>query len=166
MAGIFAAGLSSLDSALNAMASTFVTDFYKKFRPDRDDAHYLRVSRAAVIAWGAVLGVFACFCVWWQAQSESTLLDFALSVMTFAYGGLVGVFACALFTKRGTNASAIAGLLTGLLVIVAFTVADIAREAPVSLAFPWRLTIAATASFAICVIGPTRKARPSAQAQS
>ena len=50
MAGLFAAGLSSLNSGINAMASTFVNDFYRRFVPGRDEKHYLRTGRFAVVA--------------------------------------------------------------------------------------------------------------------
>jgi SSS family solute:Na+ symporter len=43
MAGLFAAGIGSLNSALNAMSATFLNDFYRPLRPDRDERHYLAV---------------------------------------------------------------------------------------------------------------------------
>ena len=47
----FLAGLmSSVDSFLNSAATVWTTDIYKKyFRPDRDDAHYLKVGRSFTI---------------------------------------------------------------------------------------------------------------------
>lgn len=123
MAGLFAAGLSSLNSAINAMSSTFVADVYRPLRPGRDERHYLQVGRVGVMAWGLVLGGFACVCVFWQRRDGAfieggALLGFALGVMTFAYAGLIAVFFSALFTKRGSSASVIAALLTGFVAVL------------------------------------------------
>ena len=121
MAGLFAAGLSSVNSAINAMSSAFVNDFYKSARPDRPPRHYVRVGRIGVIVCGVLLGAFACFCVFWQQrdgqfQTSSQLLNFALSVMTFAYAGLIAVFFAALFTSRGSAHSVILALITGFVI--------------------------------------------------
>lgn len=123
MAGLFAAGLSSLNSGINAMASTFVNDFYRRIKPGRDEKHYLAIGRGAVVAWGLVLGGFAIVCVFWQhregeLREGGTLLTFALSVMTFAYAGLIPVFLTALLTKRGSTAGVIASLLTGFSLVL------------------------------------------------
>lgn len=123
MAGLFAAGLSSLNSAINAMSASFVNDVYKRFKPNRSEKHYLKVGRAGVVGWGIVLACFAAFCVYWQQQDgefneQSGLLTFALSVMTFAYAGLIAVFMTALLTRRGTSGSAIAALTVGFLIVL------------------------------------------------
>ncbi|MCC5823905.1 MAG: sodium:solute symporter [Phycisphaerales bacterium] len=124
MAGLFAAGLSSLNSGINAMASTFINDFYRRIHPDKDERHYLRAGRWAVVGWGLVLGGFAVVCVFWQTrdgelQEGGTLLTFALSVMTFAYAGLIPVFLTALLTRRGSTESVIATLITGFVIVLA-----------------------------------------------
>jgi SSS family transporter len=123
MAGLFAAGLSSLNSGINAMASTFINDFYRRLSPGRTERHYLRAGRLAVIGWGLVLGGFAVVCVAWQTREGElkeggTLLTFALSVMTFAYAGLVPVFLIALLTRRGSTRGVIATLLVGFVTVL------------------------------------------------
>ncbi|MDP8239943.1 MAG: sodium:solute symporter [Candidatus Hatepunaea meridiana] len=149
MAGLFAAGLSSLNSAINAMSSSLVNDFYKRFRSDRSEKHYLKVSRLGVVVFGLILGIFAVFSVFWQkAHPEATLIDFALSVMVFAYSGLSAVFLTALFTKRGSNASVIAALLTGFgSVILMHTYFSS------EIAFPWQMFIASGLAFGVCLVG-------------
>ncbi len=152
MAGLFAAGLSSLNSAINAMSSSFVNDLYRHFHPDRDESHYLRVGRGGVAIIGVVLGLFAVFSVYWQeARPETTLINFALQVMVFAYSGLVAVFLTALFTRRGSNASVIASLATGFAAVVVMQawLADV-------IAFPWQMFLATAAAFGVCVMGKTK----------
>ncbi|MBI3890141.1 MAG: hypothetical protein HY303_01275, partial [Candidatus Wallbacteria bacterium] len=52
--------LASIDSPLGSLAASFVNDIYRPvLRPGRPDAHYLRVSRAAVVVFGLVLAVLA-----------------------------------------------------------------------------------------------------------
>jgi len=62
IAGVFAAAMSSLDSALNSLAAVTVRDFYAKFfKPKADEKHYLNVSRWATIFWGLYAMIFAFF---------------------------------------------------------------------------------------------------------
>ena len=162
IAGLFAAGLSSVNSGLNAMASTLMNDVYRPMRPNHTERHYLSAGRAFVVLWGLILGAFATLCVWWQRSSGATLIDFALGVMTFAYAGLLGVYLTALFTKRGNTASVLAALLTGFATVALLQPALMARWCPLlgldapTLAFPWRLTLGVLASTLVCLSGPPR----------
>jgi Na+/proline symporter len=132
-----------------------------------------------MVLWGIVLGAFACLCIIWERSNASlagqTLIEFALSVMTFAYAGLAAVFVAAIFTRRGNSVSAIAALMTGFLVVLlgqpavfrawspwiswtmytptATRVWSLADE---SIAWPWVLTIAFGASLGVCLIGKRR----------
>jgi len=182
IAGLFAAGLSSLNSGLNSMSSTVVNDFYRHLVPEKSDRHYLLVGRIGVLAWGFVLGGFACLCVYWQQSGEQTLIDFALGVMTFAYAGLLGVFFTAVLTKRGNAISAVAALIVGFLAVLAMNqpawsllidtqqvviraeTSDDARSDVLawlwSLGFAWKLTFAAALAFIVCVIGPASPTSP------
>lgn len=183
MAGLFAAGLSSLNSAINAMSSAFVNDHYKRLVRGRDESHYLFVGRLGVVGWGIVLCGFACLCVVWQTRAEANgqqtgLLVFALSVMIFAYAGLIAVFLAALLTRRGRGWSAIAALVVGFVAVLLMeplfwgTVFDLGavraavaaegRSHPglwmLDLAFVWKLLIATCASMAICILPPATDA--------
>jgi SSS family transporter len=186
MAGLFAAGLSSLNSAINAMSSTFINDFYRKARPAASERSLVFAGRVAVVGWGVVLGVFASLCVWLERAHASvggTLLTFALTVMTFAYAGLVGVFLAALFTRtRGNTRSAIAALVLGFVAVglmqpmfwSIFVDLEARREADpgdwlvwvLDLAFVWKLTVAAGLCTGVCLLGrsPTRGPAPGPQA--
>lgn len=182
LAGLFAAALSSINSSLNAMAATLVTDFYKPWRPGLGERHYLRVGRVSVVGWGLVQTLFAGLCVYWQRHSGQTLIDFALGVMTFAYSGLLGVFLTAIFTRRGSSGSAVAAMLGGFLVVLVLQPgawqgvwsyaaawaetaglgSDWARSAgALRLAYPWRMAVATGVSFAVAWSGRPR-AEPAA----
>lgn len=155
LAGLFAAGLSSLNSALNALASTFVTDIYQRCYPDMPPRHYVAMGRLAVIGWGLVLGGFALGCALVYDASQTTLLDFALGVMMYAYTGLVAVFLVALLTKRGNTISVIAALIVGAVLVASmrYRVPDVGPDWFYGLAMPWQMMVASTAAFFVCVIG-------------
>lgn len=179
MAGLFSVGISSLCSALNAMSAAFVKDFYSPWKPGREPAHYVQVGRAAMITWGLILGAFACVCVSWQGSSGTSLIDFVLGLMTFAYAGLLAVFLTALFTKRGNSTSAIAAILTGFVVVTLLQnkvwavwaakisivpTADGATRtlADITIAWPWHLCIASSLSLMVCLCGKRKPLRSSA----
>ncbi len=182
MAGLFAAGLSSLNSAINAMGAAFISDLYRpmmlKRNPETTEKHFLQVGRLAVVIWGVVLGIFACICIAWKNSNNETLINFALGVMGIAYAGLIGVFFTALFTKRGSTRSVIAALLVGFIWMIGtqnFVYNAISSQvanlffppelhwldplatSPIeyfySIHFTWKLTIGVILTTSVCMIG-------------
>jgi Na+/proline symporter len=163
MAGLFAAGLSSMNSAINAMGAAFVSDLYQPMFPTKSEKHYLRLGRVSVIAAGIVLGMFACLCIFWKDANGYTLIDFALSVMGFAYAGLVGVFLTATLTRRGSNLSAILALVVGFLWMLGsqrFILNQFTSDDPCSILnqyanihHTWKLTLGVMISTTVCVLG-------------
>ncbi|MBA2481611.1 MAG: sodium/solute symporter [Planctomycetes bacterium] len=165
MAGLFSVAFASLLSALNAMASAFVNDFYRPLLKNRPDRHYLLIGRLAVVGWGIVLALFACACVAWWKHNNETLIEFALGVMTFAYSGLLAVFLTTLFTRRGTPFTAISSLVMGFAMtaflqpaiwynFTCWILPDLSTHQGIHrlvLASPWRLLIATAVSLAVCV---------------
>lgn len=170
MTGLFAAGLSTVNSTLNAMSSTFVTDLYRGWRPGHAEGHYLRVARGGVVGAGVVLGGFASLCILWYDPENNTLVEFALGVMSFAYAGLLGVFLTALFTTRGSERSAVAALIAGFVVVLVMQPAvwgllRAGLEGTVTLpeftmAFPWQLVIGTCVATLVCLAGRGRKVDP------
>lgn len=168
MAGLLAAAMSSMDSALNAMSSTTIADFYRPWRRKQtgcelaDDAKERRIARIASLGWAMALAGFACLCILWHEGSGRTLISFALGVMTFAYSGLLGVFFTALLTRRGNAVSAIAAMATGFAIVLALEPAIMSiwlgwlKQESFTIAFPWKLTLGALASTAVCMTGSRR----------
>ena len=116
IAVIFAAAMSSLDSELTALSSATVIDFYRRhFKRDASEAHYVLVSRAATLVWGA----FACGVALYAGQLGS-LLEAVNQVGSFFYGSLLGVFLLAFLVRRADGNGAFWGLLGGMLAV--FTV--------------------------------------------
>jgi Na+/proline symporter len=163
LAGLFAAGPAGINSGLNSMASTFVTDIYQSRVKGRNETHYLKVGRLAVVGAGVVLGLFACLCIVLYDPKNTTLISFALSVMNYAYAGLLGMFFTALFTKRGNTASVTAGWVAGFVTVLALEPSIMKIWAaelkckPIVIAFPWRLVISTVVATSVCMIGTRKK---------
>ncbi len=159
MAGMFAAAMSSFDSAVNAMASSVVADFPWKRKAGRNP---LLESRWAVVGMGVLLSVFAIAAAMMQQAGGQELINFALGVMSFAYAGLLGVFLTALLTNRGNTTSVIAALVVGavsVLMMQPYVTEPLFGEG-VTIAWPWWMVIGTAASFAVCAAPAGRGRQP------
>ena len=97
IAGVLSAAISSLDSILAALSQISVTMFYRPLiNSNETKAHYLSVSRAFVIVWGALLGATA----WWFSQSADSLITLAFSMTTYTLGPMLGLFILSLLSTR------------------------------------------------------------------
>ncbi|HEU5163362.1 MAG TPA: sodium:solute symporter [Thermoanaerobaculia bacterium] len=135
VAAIFAAALSS---SLNAIASTTIADLYAPLVRGRDDRHYLRISRIVTVIAGLIqisVGVAL------MAGTRSAL-DMALAVASLVNGPILGVFLLGA-TRRGSPASALAGMSVGIAAVTAVWLGT-------SVAWPW---YAATGSLTTLLAG-------------
>jgi Na+/proline symporter len=109
IAAIFAAAMSSAAAEMNALATSTVIDVYRRHvRPSADDAHYLRVSKAATAFWGLVGCTFAVY-----AARAGSLIEVVNQVGSLFYGTLLGAFVLAIGTKRATGTGTFVGMLAG-----------------------------------------------------
>ncbi len=164
LCGIIASAFTSHLSGINAMASAAVNDFYRPWRPGREEAHYLHAARWAVVAAGLALAVVAVGAIFWKRASDLGILDFALGVMTIPYCGLLGVFLCALMNRRGSSASAIAGLVAGMGTCIALQNNLWLRGTAWTLSWPWAMVGGTIAAVAACALWP--RGRPGAAART
>jgi len=155
IAGLLAAAMSSVDSALNAMSSAAVCNFVRPRLPDLTPKGEVRLARSFVVLFAALLAGFAIFSVWAQRGGEEGMLPFALGVMVYAYAGTLAVFCCALFTRRGNSRSAVAALAVGFLSVGAMQFGprlDDAWPLP-PFALGWRMAIGFTLALGVCLLG-------------
>ena len=109
IAAVIAAAMSSVAGELASLSSTTVIDFYKRwFKPEADDAHYMKVSRAATGAWG----IFACAVATFAATLGS-LIEVVNRFGSFFYGSILGVFILAMI-PRSRARGAFVGLIAGM----------------------------------------------------
>ena len=115
IAGIFAAAMSSLDSSMNSSATALVTDFYRRFKPDRSDADCLRLARALTVLLGAIGTGVALVMATFSAQG---IFDQWLQIVGLFAGGLCGLFVLGIFSRRASSGSAVVGIVVSVLVLV------------------------------------------------
>jgi hypothetical protein len=129
------------------------------------EAHFVRAGRVGMVLLALALLAMSVLCFYWQRYTEAPLLNFALSVMTFAYSGLLGVYFTILFTHRGSSASVMAALATGFLAIALQQdyVVDVLGlpYSWKSLAFPYQLCLGTAVAFATCLLGNQARNRSS-----
>jgi Na+/proline symporter len=84
---IFAAGISTLDTALTEMADITITNIYEPRSPGRSEAHYLLASRFSLVFWGALYAAVALF---FSRFSAEGLLDLTFKLPNYLNGALLG----------------------------------------------------------------------------
>lgn len=162
IAGLLAAALSSFNSAINAMASSFVADLYLPFKQKKghdlgNDKDQIASSRKMVFLMGLCLTGFAILTCVMQQSSGLNLVDFATGVMCFAYVGMLGVFVTAIFTRRGNTASVIAALIAGVIIVIPLMFQkEIFGQNYI--AWTWWCLIGSIVTTSICLLGrPSEK---------
>lgn len=127
VAAIFAAAMSSLDSAISALANTTVIDFYG----DDDSGSVSRV-RWWTLIWGLV-GIGAAFiCL----NDSNNLLQMAYKYLSLFTGPLLGFFLAAFFFNSLKPHALISGALGGMLLLGLYPSLVEQGVAP-KLAWPW-----------------------------
>ena len=107
IAAIFAAGISTLDSALAALSQTSVMGIYRRhIRKRAAESHYLFAAKIGVVVWGGVLCVLA---IAFNTLGGS-LLENLFVVPAYVYGPLLGIGLLALM-RRGRGLGVLAGTL-------------------------------------------------------
>jgi len=118
IAGIFAAAMSSIDSALNSLSAVTVEDFLARARGSGRTASprgRLRLSRGVTVCWGLFcLGSGLAF-----AGSSRTIIELVNMVGSAFYGPVLAVFVCGLLVRRVEGRGMLPGLLAGVAANVA-----------------------------------------------
>ncbi|MGD8291903.1 MAG: sodium:solute symporter [Desulfobacterales bacterium] len=109
LAGLIAAMMSSIDSALNS-ASTLVTmDFIKKLRPQTTSVQLMWIGRTVTF-------VFMLAAAAWAPQIDKfpTLWQYLQSALSYIVPPIVALFMIGLFWKRANANGALAGIAMGI----------------------------------------------------
>ncbi|WP_018682057.1 sodium:solute symporter [Actinokineospora enzanensis] len=168
IAGILAAALSS---SLGALASSTVSDVYRKLsRKPLGDAEVLRLGRVWTVVWAGVLILFASL----FTTTKNPIVETALAITGYTYGALLGAFLLGLLVRRARQADAIAAFLVTVAVMAfvilglrfgkasgAFLGVDFAKPAgdSVALAFPWYTPLGVAVTLAVGGLLSLRHAR-------
>ena len=131
IAAVISVVLSTYESALTALAGSFVVDFYRPtVRPGRSDEHYLRVTRWTTLGFAILLALVA-----YHSQQVDEILALARSEETPAGH------------DRGTALLAIP-----LSILVVLWVKTHSQ-----LAFPWFVGLGATVGTLVILLYPTKR---------
>ncbi len=98
---------------MNSAATAFVTDIYRKVRPDRGERHMLSAARWATFVLGMVGILFAVVMASWDIKS---LWDEFSKFLGILLGGLGGLFLLGLVTRRANSVGALCGLAGSIVV--------------------------------------------------
>jgi SSS family solute:Na+ symporter len=117
VSAILSAAMSTISSGMNASATVFSEDIYKRYiNPGLSNKGQLRLLYIATAVFGllgmfagvAMIGVKSILDIWWQLSG------------IFA-GGMLGLFLLGIISKRSGNAEAVAGTAVGICVIIWMT---------------------------------------------
>ncbi len=122
IAAILSASMSSSSSEINALASTFVIDIYKRLlKPEASETHYILVTRIATVMWGVAIVLFAQF-----ADRLGSLIEAVNILGSLFYGTILGIFLTAFFIKSVRGATVFyAALVAEVAVILCFWLTSI-----------------------------------------
>ncbi len=114
IAAIFAAGMSTVSTSLNSTATIIFTDYYKRyFNKEADERSSMRVLYLSSFVTGvagigialALVGVESALDAWWSLASIFS-------------GGMLGLFLLGFISHKTRKAEAVAGVITGVILIV------------------------------------------------
>ncbi len=107
--GLFAAAMSSIDSALNSLSASSVEDFLARFRKPGESQLFI-ASKLATLFWGLFAVVFS-----YQVERIApTVLEAINKVGSMANGPLLALFVTAVFLPGAGAAAANTGFVLGL----------------------------------------------------
>lgn len=114
VSAILSAAMSTISSGMNASATVFTEDIYKRYtKPGISEKQNMRLLHVSTIVFGlagmaagiAMIGVKSILDVWWQLSG-------------IFGGGMLGLFLLGIISKKTGNMEAFAGVITGIMVIL------------------------------------------------
>ncbi|SDC47567.1 sodium:solute symporter [Niabella drilacis] len=117
ISAILSAGMSTISSGMNASATVFAEDIYKRYiKRDMNGAQGLRLLHVATVVFGflgmiagvLMIGVKSVLDIWWQLSG------------IFA-GGMLGLFLLGIISRKTGNTAALLATVTGIIVILWMT---------------------------------------------
>ena len=157
VAGLFAAAMGALSSAINATAAIVVSDFQPVLQPNATAAEQVRLARLATLACGVIATGMAAWLAW---RNVASLWDEFLKLSALIGGGFPGVFALGLLTKRANAPGVIIGAVASIAVtwaVQTYTATSAFLQAFVAIASCMAIGYAASWLFAARGTDETRR---------
>ena len=116
IAGVFATMMGSTSAALNALATSFIRDFYQPYiNKTSTDTQSVRAARIATAVFGGLMIVVATASAYAVLSTNITIIPLALGVLGYGYGSILGVFLLGVLTKsRGNDLFNVFAMLAGV----------------------------------------------------
>ena len=145
VAAVFAAAISSLDSALAALSQTTVSAFKKPvtkalgklLRRKSYRTSDIVLSKIMVVGWGIVLCLMATACIAISSQ-YSNVINLALGLTAYTYGPLLAILLMALMPKKRDGAGLVWAVPLAMLTVFGISVHVESVRVPIlNMAFNW-----------------------------
>ncbi|NBT90687.1 MAG: sodium:proline symporter, partial [Verrucomicrobia bacterium] len=164
IAGIFATAMGSLSTALNALATSWVRDWYEPFlAPRLKSPDSLRAARWATVAFSGLLVIIGAITAWVVITNPtSRILPIVLGIFGYTYGSLLGIFLLGALTKtRGSDRGNLIAMLAGFIAVAVLSglPSDLLKLCGLPplprpdwlplIAFPWRITFGTLVTFCV-----------------
>ncbi len=120
LAGIFATAMGSLSTALNALATSFVRDWYQPFiNRQADERQSLRAVRGATVCFAVLLVTVSAATSYVVIKNPGLrIIPIILGIFGYTYGSLLGVFFAGMLTsQRGHDTGNLFAMLAGFLTV-------------------------------------------------
>ncbi len=136
--------MASIDSPLNSLSSSFVTDIYRPLiKNGAEERHYLFVSRLCVAGFGLLLAAIA----WMCSAGSGRMLWLAFKINGVTAGSLLGVFLLGLMTKRAVNRGNVLAMFSSA--VLAGTLLYLSEKGVVPVGWSWMIIIGTVSTFAL-----------------
>jgi len=139
LGAVFAAAMSTLSSSLHSSATTAVHDLYVPLlAPAASPADKLRLTRRFAVLFGCTQIAVGIAGQW----TVAAVVDNVMAIAGFTTGIILGVFILGVLTKTVQQRSALIGLVTGLLLMMAVALGT-------DLAWTWFSLLGSATTFAV-----------------
>lgn len=175
MAGIFATAMGSLSTALNALATSWVRDWYEPFFASRARRpNSLRAARWSTVVFAGILVLIGAATAWVVISNPgSRILPIVLGIFGYTYGSLLGIFLLGALTKtRGSDRGNLIAMVAGFLAVAVLSglPSDLLKLVGLPplprpdwlplIAFPWRITFGTLVTFLVGYFIPSKTENP------
>ncbi|OUS12546.1 sodium:solute symporter [Nonlabens dokdonensis] len=149
LAVILSAAMSSTASELNALSSTTSVDIYKRFSStkDKDDDHYVNMSKWFTLMWGIIAIFFASF-----VSLFDNLIQLVNFIGSIFYGTILGIFLVAFYFKKVNGKAVFIAACISQLVVATCAILHEFVEGIEILPFLWLNPLGAFLTIGIAVL--------------
>ncbi len=115
IAGLFAAGQSTLSTGLNSVATSWTLDIQKVLKPDMSDEKGTKIAKTVSLLVGVVSIVFAIILAY---SNISSAYEWFNALMGLVLGIIGGTFTLGVLTKRANTKGAVAGFIVTSIIAI------------------------------------------------